>query len=254
MKIIPLLLLMLGLGSNLPAAEFQLPEFDLPAAKLPSSIKAEPDRLSLVADFEHKDKNGQIPVYLINNTAATVELEAQDGDVYLKLEAQNADGQWQRAQPHAYSWCGNSYIRKELRAGHFVKISGYQPKKGSKSKVRFSFYHQKIQLSSNAGDALVSKRDVDLASRDALRIRAGDFEFVSRVALGEVRLVNEMDHIRNLQEFAVAELGDARFEAVAAEAVLAKVVKKFPAQEKAVNYARKHIEARAAGETDKPED
>ena len=57
--------------------------------------------------------NRKHPVYLINAGTNDVDLGAQDGDVYLKLEVMDAQGRWVRAQPHAFSWCGNSYFNRE---------------------------------------------------------------------------------------------------------------------------------------------
>ena len=62
---------------------------------LPPQVKSDPGAVSLFADFSNRAKNGTVPVYLINATGTPLQLKAQDGDIYLKLEAQNEDGKWE---------------------------------------------------------------------------------------------------------------------------------------------------------------
>ena len=139
---------------------------------LPSQVKSDPGAVSLFADFSNRPKNGTVPVYLINGTGNPLQLAAQDGDIYLKLEAQNEDGKWVRVQPHAYSWCGNSYFSPpKVPAKHFRMVRGYQPAKGKKSKVRYTLYGQKFKVSSNVGMGLVCPQATKLASRDAMSVR-----------------------------------------------------------------------------------
>lgn len=123
-----------------------------PNEALPTSVKPVAGEVTLVADYAGKWPIGTIPVYLINASTNDVDLGAQDGDVYLKLEVEDPQGHWVRAQSHIFSWCGNSYFNgRKVRPGHFFLIEGYQPEKGEKRKVRYSFYHQELKLSSNGG-------------------------------------------------------------------------------------------------------
>lgn len=145
---------------------------DTPISALPETVKSTPGELTLFADYSAKQDDGKIPVYLVNRTAESIKLSAQDGDVYLKLETLNEKGQWIRAQSHVFSWCGNSYFYSPiLRANHFMKINGYQPKDGLKKKIRFSLYQQSTNLSSNTGDGLASDKDIEIASKDAMTER-----------------------------------------------------------------------------------
>jgi hypothetical protein len=189
-------------------------------------------------------------VYLINASTNDVNLESQDGDVYLKLEVQDSQGKWVRAQPHAFSWCGNSYFNPpKVRPGHFLTIEGYQPDKGDKRKIRFSLYHQKIALSSNAGEGIASSQDIDLASRDAMAVMYGSFEFVSKVALGEIQIKNELDHIKDLQGTAIRMLGSSKkFDPSASRQVLREVQKRFPKRKEDVGQAMWVLNARPVTE------
>ena len=196
---------------------------------LPAQVKFNTGVVSLFADFSNQPKNGAVPVYLINGTGAPLQLAAQDGDIYLKLEAQNKDGKWVRVQPHRYSWCGNSYFSPPaVPSKHFRMVGGYQPTKGKERKVRYTLYGQTFKVSSNVGTGLVCPRAADLASRDVMSVRYGDFDHVAKVALGELDPKNEMDHVRNLQDTAINALGSGRFDAARSQAVLAQVIKKCP--------------------------
>jgi hypothetical protein len=177
-----------------------------------------------------------------------VNLGAQDGDVYLKLEVADAQGRWIRAQPHAFSWCGNSYMNpRKVRPGHFLQIEGYQPEKGRKHKIRFSLYQQGIALSSNDGEGIANAHDIDLASSDAMAVEDGSFEFVSKVALGEIQLKNEMDHMKDLQGFAIGVLAHSeRFDSTASRKVLAEVRKRFPKRKDDVGQAMRILNGRGA--------
>ena len=138
-------------------------------SELPETIKAEKGQLTLHADFSSKRPDGRIPVYLINRTKLAITLNAQDGDVYLKLEAQSKTGEWVRAQRHSYSWCGNSYdFSPKIEPGSFIKILGYQPSQGRKQKVRFSLYNQSVSISSNVGLGLASDKDITESTNDEL--------------------------------------------------------------------------------------
>ena len=218
---------------------------DLPNETLPKEIRPEPGKVTLFADYSARGTNGSIPVYLINAGTKEISLSAQDGDVYLKLEVADLGDHWVRAQPHAFSWCGNSYFDSpRVRSGHFIKIDGYQPTNGETQRIRFAL-HQEMALTSNTGRGLASPRDADLASRDAMAVQEGTFEFVSRVALGETRLTNEMDHMKDLQEVAIRTLPSPRFNPVESRRVLAEVLKRFPQRKDDVESAMRNLKRRA---------
>jgi hypothetical protein len=219
---------------------------DEPNEALPKQIKLVPGKVTLFADYAGKWPIGSIPVYLINAGTNDVDLAAQDGDVYLKLEVMDAQGGWVRAQPHDFSWCGNSYFNlPKVRPGHFLTIEGYQPDKGKKRKIRFSLYHQEIALSSNVGEGIASARDIDLASRDGMAVEYGSFEFVSKVALGEIPLKNEMDRMKDLQGVAINLLGlSKKFDPSASRQVLLEVLKRFPKRKEDVGQAMRVLNAR----------
>jgi hypothetical protein len=188
MRYLPVPFALLLATSIAVAADPPFPPWGKPAAELPKYVVAPADRLTLFADFEHPQVGG-LPVYVVNRTAAPIPVKAQDGDLYLKLEYESAPGSWVRAQSHTYSWCGNSYHTLSLDPGRFVVISGYRPSEGEKAKVRYRLYGQdSVVLSSNVGEGLVVKAELERAANDEMTVRTGDFEFVRKVALGETKL------------------------------------------------------------------
>jgi hypothetical protein len=205
-------------------------------SELPKHIVAPPGEITLVADFDHPTKKNatswspeswEIPVYLINRSGKKIELAAQDGDVYLKLEYQSSEGQWKRAQPHQYSSCGNSYFMSPTIAPErFMVIKGYEPTQGDKSAIRFRFYQQTIEVASNVGRGLVSREDIQKAENDAMAVRTGDLTFVASVARGERVLQNTLDHIRGpeLRRSALFALTSGRFDETQVRVVLKQIV------------------------------
>ncbi|PWU17066.1 MAG: hypothetical protein C5B50_12040 [Verrucomicrobia bacterium] len=218
---------------------------DLPNEQLPKEVRPELGKLALVADYGVRGTKGSIPVYLINAGTNEIYLEAQDRDIYLKLEVLDASDHWVRAQPHAFSWCGNSYFDlPRVRPGHFLKVNGYQPTNGQTQIIRFSLHGQEIALASNIGAGLANARDIDLASRDVMAVSEGSFGFVSMVAVGQQYLTNEMDHNKDLQEVAIRTLGSERFEVSASRKVLKEVLRKFPKYKRQVESAMKSLDSR----------
>jgi len=184
-----------------------------PLAQLPAHIEAPAGKLTLFADFDHAGKT--VPVYLVNRTGRPVQLSSQDGSVYLKLEYRGEDTKWRRAQPHAYSWCGNSYFfRPKLADQTYTLLKGQRYEKGERATVRYRLYQSNAELAihSNVGVGLIDPEMVKKASSDAMAVDFGDFDFVASVAAGNRKLVNEMDHIKDLRDYAIYALSQKRFD------------------------------------------
>jgi hypothetical protein len=190
-----------------------------------------------------RTKPDEVDVYLINLSDRDITLRSQDLDVYLKLETQNSVGDWVRAQPHAYSWCGNSYMfQPTVRKQHFYRIPGYQPSKGRNAKIRFRLYEQPgMTLISQVGDGIVSDTDISTSASDALAVSSGDLAFVSSVALGERKLTNKTDHIGDLQGYAIGTLASGRFSKDKVIPVLDAIAAKFPDRKEELQHARTRV-------------
>jgi len=222
---------------------------DVAISELPSGVPSTEGKVTLFADYSRAKKSSPIDVYLINRSDRDITLSAQDGDVYLKLEGKSDDGTWTRVQPHAYSWCGNSYdFKPRIRKGFFYRIAGYKPKAGKTAKIRYRLYMQEgLELATEAGDGLISDDDAKKAASDALAVSTGSFEFVRDLATGAKKLVNTVDHIRDLQGRAIRTLGAGRFPKDKVLPVLDEIEKKFPAKRQEVNFARQLLEAKQEG-------
>lgn len=91
------------------------------------------------ADSVHiKNNNGQIQVWVINNTADTVSIQMQDWSFICILQGLTKGGQWFPIQYWTFSKCGNSYYDKEFPpkiANSFITTI---PNKGDyETKLRF---------------------------------------------------------------------------------------------------------------------
>lgn len=186
-------------------------------------------------DYARFRKYYGVPVFLINDTNETIELAHQDGDVYLKLEYQNEDDDWVRAEPHRDSWCGNSYGTRELAPREFVEISGYQSptltiiqQTKITKKIRYSLKNNGLHFISNMGSGYVTQRDIENSKFDDMAIRHEDFEFVSNVVLGiGLESLIEPERLR-IQRRAVSFLAADRFDDDETRKVLEQALGKYP--------------------------
>lgn len=138
----------------------------LPIIDLPKHVVAPKGELTLFADFDHRDPEMGIPLYLVNRTVKIQSIPVQDEDPYTKLEFQEKEGFWVRAQTHRDSFCGNSYYSRDLKPGEFFLFSGYSPASGTKAKIRY--HNGKSGLLSNAGDGYYLEEDRDAAALDSM--------------------------------------------------------------------------------------
>jgi len=211
---------------------------------LPSHIEAPDGQVSLFADYGSMQSNGRVPVYLVNKSVEDLVLNSQDGDIYLKLQFQDSDGNWVRAQPHGYSWCGNSYVTRTVRAAYYLLVNGYQPINGIPHTVRYRLYSQDIEVVSNAGDGVVADLDIRRASSDVMSIHEGTFEYVSRVALSDMPMENKMDHVRDLRGMAIWELASDRFDPEKSRQILLRVRERNPEMIEAADRAIQKLNKR----------
>ena len=91
------------------------------------------------ADSTHiKNNNGQIQVWIINNSTDTVSIQMQDWSYICILQGLTKSGQWLPIQYWRFSTCGNSYYDKEFppkMANSFITTI---PNEGDyKTKLRF---------------------------------------------------------------------------------------------------------------------
>jgi len=102
----------------------------------------------------------------------------------------------------------------------------------------------KVDLATEAGRGLISEDDAKKAASDALAVSTGSLEFVRDVATGAKQMVNTVDHIRDLQGYAIRSLGSGRFPADKVLPLLDEIEKKFPDRKVDVNFARRRLNAK----------
>jgi hypothetical protein len=87
-----------------------------PNVGLPAHVVAAQGELTLFADFDRAGSGG-VPLYLVNRTGDAVTLSSQDRRVFVKLEFEDPEGHWARAQNHLFGFCGLSYFPVTLGPG-----------------------------------------------------------------------------------------------------------------------------------------
>lgn len=67
-------------------------------------------------------------LFISNTTGDTIAFNAQDGRLYVRLQAQDTDGKWKDIEYLPSSWCGNSYHRLKLEPNAYwsFTIPGYK--------------------------------------------------------------------------------------------------------------------------------
>ncbi|MBX0289030.1 WG repeat-containing protein [Hymenobacter sp. HSC-4F20] len=77
-------------------------------------------------------------LYLVNTTSDTITFRAQDSMLYLSLEAQDEQGQWQAIEYVPSSWCGNSYHTVFLAPNQYwqLVVPSYQGARPTRLRAR----------------------------------------------------------------------------------------------------------------------
>jgi hypothetical protein len=157
-----------------------------PIEQLPKHVQAPRGKLTLFADYNDVWQ-GNVVLYLVNDTDKPATFPAEGTDIYVKLEALGEDGRWHRAQSHVFSWCGNSYHELTLAAGQFIQLLGWLPEKGVEHEVRYKFYSE-VDLVSNAGKSLVSLEELQRVRYDAMSIKDADITVIQELLFEDVGL------------------------------------------------------------------
>lgn len=101
----------------------------------PQKIKAQSlfkkNELSITIDVSQVDTFAYTfygyNLFISNLTTDTIKFNAQDSRLYVKLQAQNENGEWKDIEYLPNSWCGNSYHKIELESNAYwsFKIPKY---------------------------------------------------------------------------------------------------------------------------------
>lgn len=189
---------------------FRVIKNDLPLDLLPENVpRLSKNILVLYSDYSKVWKN-YILVYVINLSGDSVKFQSQDGDIYVKLEAEDKKSiQWVRAQHHSYSWCGNSYSTIVLPPKKFLVYRGMFPGEidGDETRIRFRLYQGSDSVVSNLGFGHVNAEMVKQAKFDLMSIRHQDSAFITQVALGETPVPSDIKYWHSPQYIRFAAIG-----------------------------------------------
>ncbi len=201
--------------------------------ELPPAIRKVEGKISLQVGGYGSDpashelmQSGRAPVYLINDTSHDLQVPSQDGDIYLCLEAKLDDGKWHRAQYHQHSGCGNSYIRHDLPAHHFVCIHGYGPSSGRRAKVRYAIHNgAEDMLVTEESEGSYSTDDLELSEFDDMALSEADVPTLRSFLLRETKpsLIHYHQHLEHLRATAWHALISGKHDLEAAISVAREV-------------------------------
>ncbi|MFM9952118.1 MAG: WG repeat-containing protein [Saprospiraceae bacterium] len=77
-------------------------------------------------------------LYVANTTHKNIEFNAQDGRIYMKLQARDANGKWRDIEYLPSSWCGNSYHIQSLKKNQYWSFSIPKYNGAIKTQIRAS--------------------------------------------------------------------------------------------------------------------
>lgn len=158
-----------------------------PLSNLPQEIIAPDSQLTLYADY-NSIYNNSILIYVINRTGEKITFPTE-GSLYTMQEILSDDGRWERAEPHYYSGCGNSYSSITLKNNEYLICKGYYPEEGEESIIRYRFYNREnTNTFSNEGYGFYNEDNYERAKWDKMAIFNGDYDFLSKIALNEITI------------------------------------------------------------------
>lgn len=120
-----------------PTTSKHLPQPMLPAQQFPAN------KLSIIFPDEAMIafKGYQGRRILVGNTTKTKQhFNAQDGRLYLSVQAKDSYGQWRDIEYLPSSWCGNSYHYLELAANHYWEFKMPIYEGGIPTQLRVALY------------------------------------------------------------------------------------------------------------------
>ena len=97
-----------------------------------------------------------MPVFIANTSSDTMAFNAQDGRLYMKMQALDTEGNWRDIEYLPSSWCGNSYHTILLPGNHLWKVNAIKYGGSFKTKLRMEL--KCIDLSDTTGDVHEAKQ------------------------------------------------------------------------------------------------
>lgn len=115
--------------------------------KINANLSFLPNTLQLVIDPNQKTKWANqydaVKLYVANTSKDTMFFEAQDSRLYLKIQAQNREGEWKDIEYLPSSWCGNSYHTLFLAPNEIWEFATPMYQGEFKTKIRAQLLYRK---------------------------------------------------------------------------------------------------------------
>lgn len=84
-----------------------------------------------------KPNDSLYSIYVFNNTSNLLKISRQDGSLFLIQEAKDENNDWKPIEYWLYSWCGNSYLSKQLEPNGILKTESKVYKGSFETEIRF---------------------------------------------------------------------------------------------------------------------
>lgn len=110
---------------------------------------------------EGSDIKEFLGLVLVNSDSKPIHLHSQDGKLFVKQQAQVADGQWRTIENWVESDCGNSHIRMEIPPRSQIVTRGRRYRGDRKTKMRFKLTSEKTVVYSNSFEGSFDSKLLD---------------------------------------------------------------------------------------------
>ena len=110
--------------------------------------------------LEHVDNIKGLAVFVANTTGDTIRFSAQDGRLYMKMQAKDPTGVWRDIEYLPRSWCGNSYHSLSLAPNEYWQFT---------APVYEGNFNTKLRIELEYVDPASLKKNTDVSPYRSLR-------------------------------------------------------------------------------------
>jgi hypothetical protein len=115
--------------------------------QISSNVTFLPNTLQVVIDIKQKtkwaEKYDAIKLFVANTSSDTLYFDAQNSRLYLKIQAQDKNGEWKDIEYLPNSWCGNSYHSLFLAPNELWEFATPVYQGEFKTKIRAELLYKK---------------------------------------------------------------------------------------------------------------
>ena len=99
--------------------------------------------------YTEKANDSIFSIYIQNNTNDSINLSTQDWHLYLIQEAKNENNKWLPIEYWRYSWCGNSFLSRKVKAKEIIRTETVAYNGNFETEIRFKFLNNSKVYYSN---------------------------------------------------------------------------------------------------------